>query len=687
MSTMISITAKMYESGRFQAQISVSQLKKMNNNQDVLFVFFETYEKSKPLVIAPADILLRISKERSTGFLDFEQFVILWFEKGENGCFLLSTISFYEHDKKLRDEKLSDDVEITGNDQLMDQEKEGEKDQKETKNSDDMDYRLEFRSIMPSRRVRKKIWTDVPGLAPQKEDGTSVITDFVIMPYQRGYRWREENVRKLLDDILKYQRDTAASEAEFVKAITQSSPNENNYITRYDFYCLQSLSVMKLGENKYELIDGQQRLTTAYLIFNLFRLFYPTRRPEKCPFDIVYKRSNSLKLSTICGFLEDGEFGSAGDECFDLSGESRQKAILNIRDRIQKRIEDLQIYEGAPSVDIVYINKAICSILSFICDNFSEDDQFSKLKDFFDIFKRNVLFLWYETPKTTNPYETFVNLNSRQIRLTNAELVKSLVLRKEAGRFDGAVKEWERIEQGLNKEDLWGFICGKEIPTRIDFLLELFARRKSKEYDPKKSEYGHKVFPGLSTPLKGGVAITYRDSRKSFGAIRAYTKHSQVNAILHKVLNSYHFSSLIQIVYSRTSYRLTEEMHKDHPEARYKEDENGNNIGILSKSHDYDMSSNIMELLPFIFFEEKPEDGKEYIIILGRSDNKRVYKFIRKDYVSTAENFNYYKVYINQANGNGEFGEKLSEPIIEKAEGQIRRDDARAVCQRKHYQP
>ena len=180
-------------------------------------------------------------------------------------------------------------------------------------------------------------------------------------------------------------------------------------------------------------------------------------------------------------------------------------------------------------------------------------------------------------------------------------------------------------------------------------------------------EDGHKVFPGLSTPLKGGVAITYRDSRKSFGAIRAYTKHSQVNAILHKVLNSYHFSSLIQIVYSRTSYRLTEEMHKDHPEARYKEDENGNNIGILSKSHDYDMSSNIMELLPFIFFEEKPEDGKEYIIILGRSDNKRVYKFIRKDYVSTAENFNYYKVYINQANGNGEFGEKLSEPIIEKA--------------------
>ena len=88
-------------------------------------------------------------------------------------------------------------------------------------------------------------------------------------------------------------------------------------------------------------------------------------------------------------------------------------------------------------------------------------------------------------------------------------------------------------------------------------------------------EDGHRVFPTLSTPLRGGVAITYRDRGKKYGAIQAFTKYPEVNDILHKVIYSEHFDSLMNIVYSRTAYRLTEAMHRDHPEARYKEGKNG----------------------------------------------------------------------------------------------------------------
>ena len=178
-------------------------------------------------------------------------------------------------------------------------------------------------------------------------------------------------------------------------------------------------------------------------------------------------------------------------------------------------------------------------------------------------------------------------------------------------------------------------------------------------------EDGHKVFPTLSTPLRGGVAITYRDAGKEFGAIQAFTKYTEVNEILHKVIYNTSFKSLVDIVYSRTSYRLTETMHSDHPEARYKEDANGKNIGLLSKGHDYDMSSNIMGLIPAIFHEERPDDGREYIQILGRVNNKRIYKYIRKDYVKDVDNLDYYKVYVAQANGSGEFGEAMSEPVVE----------------------
>ena len=178
-------------------------------------------------------------------------------------------------------------------------------------------------------------------------------------------------------------------------------------------------------------------------------------------------------------------------------------------------------------------------------------------------------------------------------------------------------------------------------------------------------EDGHKIFPALSTPLRGGVAISYRDAEKDYGAILAFTKYPEVNDILHKVIYGSSFKSIMDIVYSRTAYRLTEVMHLDHPEARYKEDENGKNIGLLSKGHDYDMSSNIMNLIPAIFYDEKPNDERDYIEILGRVSNKRIYKYIRRDYVKNVDNLDFYKVYVAQANGSGEFGEAMSEPVVE----------------------
>ena len=179
-------------------------------------------------------------------------------------------------------------------------------------------------------------------------------------------------------------------------------------------------------------------------------------------------------------------------------------------------------------------------------------------------------------------------------------------------------------------------------------------------------EDGHKVFPTLSTPLRGGVAITYRDADKEFGALQAFTKFPEVNGILHKVIYHNSFKTIMDIVYSRTAYRLTDTMHIDHPEARYKADEDGNNIGLLSKGHDYDMSSNIMSLIPAIFHDAIPDDGKDYIQMLGRINNRRIYKYIRRDYVKHVDNLDYYKVYVAQANGSGEFGETMSEPVVEK---------------------
>lgn len=167
-------------------------------------------------------------------------------------------------------------------------------------------------------------------------------------------------------------------------------------------------------------------------------------------------------------------------------------------------------------------------------------------------------------------------------------------------------------------------------------------------YEQKSSNF----FP--DTDIKGGVVVTYHDTRKNFGAIETFTSFEQLNHLLKKILTHKDFKSLSDIVVTRTAYRLTEKMHRDHPEA----------VSQLSNGHAYDMSTNIFERLPQIFFDQKPEDGFDYIKILGRENNERTYKYIRRDYVNNVKNLDKYKVILPKSNGSGAIGEVLSTPLI-----------------------
>lgn len=161
-----------------------------------------------------------------------------------------------------------------------------------------------------------------------------------------------------------------------------------------------------------------------------------------------------------------------------------------------------------------------------------------------------------------------------------------------------------------------------------------------------------KVF--ANTDIKGGVAITYHDKGKDYGAIEIFTAYMELNDILKKILNYSHFEKFSDIVVTRTAYRLTDKMHEDYPEA----------IKQLSEGHAYDMSTNIFERLPQIFYDEKPNDAFSYIQILGRENGERVYKYIREDYVNQVCNLSKYKVFLPKANGNGSLGEILAAPVI-----------------------
>lgn len=171
-------------------------------------------------------------------------------------------------------------------------------------------------------------------------------------------------------------------------------------------------------------------------------------------------------------------------------------------------------------------------------------------------------------------------------------------------------------------------------------------------------------FPSLASPLKGGIAITYHDNTQVIGPIGVFTKFEELNAILQKVGKAAEFEPFSSIVNSRTEYRLTEAVHHDCPFARYQENASGENIGRLSKGHDFDMSSNIFDRLPEIFHSEMPQDGDEYLRMIGRSENKRTTRYVRRKYINHVANLDSYKLFINQANGVGVFGETIAAPIV-----------------------
>lgn len=160
-----------------------------------------------------------------------------------------------------------------------------------------------------------------------------------------------------------------------------------------------------------------------------------------------------------------------------------------------------------------------------------------------------------------------------------------------------------------------------------------------------------RLFPG--TDIKGGIAVTYRNEDSIGEPIGTFVKNQSLNEVLRKVREK-HESSLEALVTKRDAYRYTQKMHDNETRAS----------ALLSASSQFIVNSNAFEQLPFVFLEEKPDDGLDYIQILGLIQNRRVMRWARKDYISGPGNFGSFKVAIPKANGSGKLGEVLSSPLI-----------------------
>lgn len=171
----------------------------------------------------------------------------------------------------------------------------------------------------------------------------------------------------------------------------------------------------------------------------------------------------------------------------------------------------------------------------------------------------------------------------------------------------------------------------------------------------KYIQRSNEVFPNVD--IKGGVAITYRDENQIFGSTGFFSEHPELISILEKVTNHSDFkpNGFSELISSRGMYRYSELFFTEHPEAQ----------DALKSGTGNMITSKAFDLYPSAFLEDEPTNKHAFIKILGRSNNKRVYRWIDKRYVLPTDNYlETYNVFVPEANGSGAIGEVLSTPVI-----------------------
>ena len=191
---------------------------------------------------------------------------------------------------------------------------------------------------------------------------------FFVPSYQRGYRWTPDEVRDLLDDIRQFAEQKEINQAES--------------------YCIQPLVVRLMESGQWEVIDGQQRLTTIYLI---------TR------------------------YINEMWIGRQKDPMFSIHYESRDKTEEFLQQLAVN--EDGTVTINDENIDFAHITKAYAAINNWVNEssNLNRDDFVSKLR-------RSVRVIWYE-PVGADSVKIFTRINSGKIPLTNAELIRGLFLK------------------------------------------------------------------------------------------------------------------------------------------------------------------------------------------------------------------------------------------------------------------
>jgi uncharacterized protein with ParB-like and HNH nuclease domain len=289
---------------------------------------------------------------------------------------------------------------------------------------------------------------------------------FIIPEYQRSYVWETDNINDLLDDLW-YAFENKSDSEYFLGSLVLRDLNNDNY-------------------KEYEVLDGQQRLTTLFMLLAVIRDTSNNQDLLNTFSEMLFQKKNVFK-----GIPE------------------RVRILYKIRDSVESFISDSLIKKDGTKNTTLLIDKlnedntSIKNMANAIITmrKFFDAKGENEVESFAQFLAMNVIFIYVSTDNREDAFRLFTILNNRGIPLTSADILKSINI----GEIESDSKKYARIWEEIEGE------LGDDFDRFLSFVRTILVKEKARVN--LLEEFEEKVYKkGLL--LKGNETIKYIQNYK-----------------------------------------------------------------------------------------------------------------------------------------------------------------------------
>lgn len=321
---------------------------------------------------------------------------------------------------------------------------------------------------------------------------------FYVASYQRGYRWGKEEVEYLLNDI--------------------------NDIASDKKYCIQPLAVIARDNKTWELIDGQQRTTTLFLI------------------QTVLKNCFSIQTEPFYG-LDYNTRSSTKDFLYAIRKHDILKGFMDVA-LDDKWGEFIKSNPDKDNIDNYHLFNAYLIIQQWLLPKTTEERQ-----AFYKKLSEQTYVIWHPITIEEDGIQTvedfFINMNAGKIKLTSAELIKALFIidiEKSDDPWDvrdfkkkKLANEWDTIENELHNNTFWYFINNtneQDYPTRIGKLFDIDCKKAN---DASELFSYYKYSKGKNN---GGENLDWKKIKQIYQRLKEWYEDIEIYHLIGFIINA-----------------------------------------------------------------------------------------------------------------------------------------------------